>query len=142
MRGARGRGRGGLAPPLPEAVGGVHVNLQVLARLEGLGARGAAVRALARRVHVQQVLLQVAAAAVALAAGRARGPPACAHGPQRRQCVSLAPSRSYRLAAALSLARSSAVRDRHVTSIVATALLALPPYRATPTRTLREDPLA
>lgn len=66
-------GRGGLAPPLLDAVYGVHVYLHVLARLEPLAADGARVREVARRVHVQDVLLEVAIVAVELAALRARG---------------------------------------------------------------------
>lgn len=67
-------GRGGVAPPLLDAVYGVHVYLHVLARLEGLAAHGAGVRQLARRVHVEDVLLEVAIVAVALAARGAGGP--------------------------------------------------------------------
>lgn len=71
--GVGARGRGGVAPPLLDAVDGVHVYLHVLARLEALAAHGARVRQLARRVHVEDVLLEVAVVAVALAALRARG---------------------------------------------------------------------
>lgn len=71
--GVGARGRGGLAPPLLDAVDGVHVYLHVLARLEALAAHGARVRQLARRVHVEDVLLEVAVVAVELAALRARG---------------------------------------------------------------------
>lgn len=67
-----GRGRG-VAPPLLDAVYGVHVYLHVLARLECLAADGAGVRQVARRVHVQYVLLEVAVVAVELAALGARG---------------------------------------------------------------------
>lgn len=66
-------GRGGVAPPLFDAVYGVHVYLHVLARLEGLAADGAGVREPGRRVHVEPVLLQVAIVAVQLAALGARG---------------------------------------------------------------------
>lgn len=52
---------------------GVHVYLHVLARLEALAAHGAGVRQLARGVHVEDVLLEVAIVAVELAARRARG---------------------------------------------------------------------
>lgn len=68
------RGRGGVAPPLFHAVYRVHVYLHVLARLEGLAADGARVRELVRRVHVEDVLLEVAIVAVQLAALGARGP--------------------------------------------------------------------
>jgi hypothetical protein len=50
------------------------VYLHVLARLEALAAHGARVRESVRRVHVEQVLLEVAVVAVALAAGGAGGP--------------------------------------------------------------------
>lgn len=66
-------GRGGVAPPLFDAVYGVHVYLHVLARLEGLAADGAGVREAVRRVHVEQVLLEVAIVAVELAALGAGG---------------------------------------------------------------------
>lgn len=66
-------GRGGVAPPLLDAVYGVHVYLHVLASLEGLAADGAGVRQVARRVHVEDVLLEVAIVAVALAALGAGG---------------------------------------------------------------------
>lgn len=58
----------GVAPPLLHAVDGVHVDLHVLARLEGLPAEHARVRQRARRVHVQDVLFEVAVVAVELAA--------------------------------------------------------------------------
>lgn len=67
-------GRGGLAPPLFDAVYRVHVYLHVLAGLERLAADGARVRELVRRVHVEDVLLEVAIVAVQLAALGARGP--------------------------------------------------------------------
>lgn len=51
----------------------VHVYLHVLARLEGLAAHGARVRQVACRVHVQDVLLEVAVVAVQLAALGTRG---------------------------------------------------------------------
>lgn len=51
----------------------VHVYLHVLARLEGLAAHGARVRQVAGRVHVQDVLLEVAVVAVQFAALGARG---------------------------------------------------------------------
>lgn len=66
-------GRGGLAPPLLHAVYGVHVYLHILAGLECLGADGTRMRQFARRVYVEDVLLQVAIVAVALAAFGARG---------------------------------------------------------------------
>lgn len=78
-----GRGRGRLAPPLLYAVYRVHVYLHVLARLEGLAADGARVGQLARRVHVQDVLLEVAVVAVELAAlgtGRLAGLTVCVGG--------------------------------------------------------------
>lgn len=53
---------------------GVHVYLHVLARLEALAAHGAGVRQVARGVHVEDVLLQVAIVAVELAALGAGGP--------------------------------------------------------------------
>lgn len=68
------RGRGGVAPPLFDAVYRVHVYLHVLAGLERLAADGARVRELVRGVHVQDVLLEVAIVAVQLAALGARGP--------------------------------------------------------------------
>lgn len=66
-------GRGGVAPPLFDAVYGVHVYLHVLARLEGLAAHGAGVGQPVGGVHVEQVLLEVAIVAVELAALGARG---------------------------------------------------------------------
>lgn len=75
------RGRGGLAPPLSDAVYGVHVYLHVLAGLERLAADGARVRELVRRVHVDDVLLEVAIVAVQLAAVGARGPAGLPGGP-------------------------------------------------------------
>lgn len=66
-------GRGGVAPPLLDAMYRVHVYLHVLARLERLAADGARVRQLARSVHVEDVLLEVAIVAVELAALGARG---------------------------------------------------------------------
>lgn len=66
---------GGVAPaPLLHAVYGVHVYLHVLARLEALAAHGAGVRQVARGVHVEDVLLEVAIVAVELAALGAGGP--------------------------------------------------------------------
>lgn len=67
-------GRGGVAPPLFDAVYRVHVYLHVLAGLERLAADAARVRELVRRVHVEDVLLEVAIVAVQLAALGARGP--------------------------------------------------------------------
>lgn len=73
MVGVAGLGRGGVAPPLFDAVYRVHVYLHVLARLEGLAAHGAGVEQRARRVHVGNVLLEVAVVAVQLAALGAGG---------------------------------------------------------------------
>lgn len=73
LRAPRGVGGGGGRAPLLHAVDGIHVDLHVLARLEGLAAQRAGVRQRARRVHVGDVLLEVAVVAVQLAARRARG---------------------------------------------------------------------
>lgn len=63
----------GVAPPLFDTVYGVHVYLHVLARLKCLAADRAGVREVARRVHVQNVLFEVAVVAVELAALGTRG---------------------------------------------------------------------
>lgn len=63
----------GVAPPLLDAVYGVHMYLHVLARLEALAADGAGVRKLAGGVHVENVLFEVAVVAVELAALGAGG---------------------------------------------------------------------
>lgn len=64
---------GGGGPPLFDSVYRVHVYLHILSGLERLAADGAGVREVARSVHVQDMLLEVAIVAVELAALGTRG---------------------------------------------------------------------